>query len=92
MEMLANVSDANERSEGGKTALHRAARDGNEDVVRILIEAGWSVGAKDNFGITPLHEARDERVLKLMLEGKGPRYNYRDTTETTIFSFHCYRT
>jgi len=74
VELLAKVSDANERSEEGKTALHRAARDGNEDVVRILIEAGWSVDARDNFGATPLHEARNERVLKLMLEGRGIRY------------------
>jgi len=74
VKQLAKASDANERSEGGKTALHRAARDGNEDVVRILIEAGWSVGAKDNSGKTPLHEAWNERVLKLMLEGEGLRY------------------
>jgi ankyrin repeat protein len=74
VESLAKASHANERSEGGKTALHRAARDGNEDVVRILIAAGWSVGATDNFGITPLHEAKNERVLKLMLEGRGIRY------------------
>jgi ankyrin repeat protein len=73
-ELLVKVSDANGRSEGGKTALHRAARDGNEEAVRMLMESGWSADVRDSFGITPLHEAENERVLRIMLEGGGIRY------------------
>jgi ankyrin repeat protein len=41
----------------GRTALHYAARLGHEDIMRILIEAGAQVDAKDNDGYTPLLRA-----------------------------------
>ena len=73
VEQLAKFSNVDERGAYGKTALHIAARDSNGDVVRMLIDAGWSPGVRDNFGLTPLHEAKNERVLQLLLKGGGVR-------------------
>jgi ankyrin repeat protein len=38
------------------TALHFATRTKNPAVVKLLIEAGANVNAKDDEGITPLHQ------------------------------------
>lgn len=55
------------------TALHEAARDGNEGIVNDLLEGGASVAAKDVDGRTPLHFAaqggRSQIVQILMLKG-----------------------
>ena len=39
------------------TALHRAAREGRADVVRLLLEEGADPNAPDDSGVTPLHAA-----------------------------------
>ena len=39
------------------TALHLAAASGNNEIVKILLEAGADVNAKDTADITPLHRA-----------------------------------
>lgn len=41
----------------GRTALHVAAYDGNLDAVRLLLQHGARVHAKDRYGRTPLLEA-----------------------------------
>jgi len=42
----------------GRTPLHLACAEGQEAVVRFLLEAGVKVDAKDRWGRTPLDEAR----------------------------------
>jgi hypothetical protein len=43
-----------EKNKYGKTVLHLAAQGGNQAVVRLLVEKGADVNAKDNDGITAL--------------------------------------
>jgi ankyrin repeat protein len=55
----------------GQTPLSRAARRGNEGVVRLLLEAKADIEAKDNYGKTALYEAVDnghEEVVMLLVE------------------------
>jgi ankyrin repeat protein len=54
----------------GETPLHRAAAFGDEEVIRLLLEAGATVDARDSQGDTPLSwaswHARPGSVLKLL--------------------------
>ena len=54
---LLKNSDLNEDVAAGFTALQSAAMFGRETVVRLLLENGASVDAKDEFGWTALHRA-----------------------------------
>ncbi|CAD5116909.1 DgyrCDS5752 [Dimorphilus gyrociliatus] len=46
------------RREAGETPLHKAARKGNEEVVKFCLESDYGdVNARDNAGFTPLHES-----------------------------------
>ena len=51
------VAGCRKKRTGTITPLHQAAQAGDIDKVRILISEGADVNAKDEFGITPLHEA-----------------------------------
>ena len=57
----------------GKTSLHEAAYAGHVDVVRLLIERGADVEAKDATGETPLHcavaQGREACVAELLRSG-----------------------
>ncbi|MCJ1261200.1 Ankyrin-2 [Lobaria immixta] len=53
------------------TALHLAAENGHETVVRLLLEKGVDFEAKNSFGLTALHLAAEgghEAVTRLLLE------------------------
>ncbi len=52
----------NKKWEYGWTALHRACMFGHTDVVRLLIERGANVNAKDVRWRTPAHDAAWSRV------------------------------
>jgi ankyrin repeat protein len=54
----------------GETALHRAARNASEDVVRILIQRGADVTIKNNVGETAADAARHEghEIIANMLD------------------------
>ncbi|XP_020712175.2 transient receptor potential channel pyrexia-like [Athalia rosae] len=41
----------------GRTALHQAVKAGHVEVVRLLVDAGANVDAKDDRGVTPIHLA-----------------------------------
>ncbi|OCK79033.1 ankyrin, partial [Lepidopterella palustris CBS 459.81] len=56
------------------TALHVAARTGNEKIAQLLVEQGADLGAVDENGRTPLHqaaEAGNKAVALLLLEIGG---------------------
>lgn len=64
----------------GCTALHWAARDGNDAVVELLLERGASPNLPTSEGYTPLHfaaeECRTAAVRRLLAAGADP--NLRD--------------
>ena len=62
------------------TWLSRAAAEGQEVVVRLLLEKGAELESKDNYGRTPLSRAAEnghEAVVKLLLE-KGAELESKD--------------
>jgi ankyrin repeat protein len=63
-----------------QTALHLAAGTGNTEVVRLLVEAGANVNAKDKYDITPLYVAAqsspdDAVITYLLANGAQPSLN-----------------
>ena len=54
-----NGSDLNETDEDGITPLHAAARDGNIEIVRFLIELGADKNLPDNKGMLPYDLAKN---------------------------------
>jgi ankyrin repeat protein len=61
----------------GRTALHRACRNGHLEVVKLLVEHGASIEATDNNGMTPFLEAAGGENLNLIryMEEKGSDIN-----------------
>ncbi|RSL74001.1 hypothetical protein CEP53_000596 [Fusarium sp. AF-6] len=54
----------------GRTQLYRAARNGDADQVRSLLEAGVAVDTQDNAGSTPLHAgvtSQNVEIVELLL-------------------------
>ncbi|KAF4629184.1 hypothetical protein G7Y89_g8969 [Cudoniella acicularis] len=69
----------------GRTALHMAALQGHESVVRLLLEKGAEASAKNNEGRTALHIAtcqKHDSVVKVLLE-KGADASAKDNDEQT---------
>lgn len=54
-------------------AIHRAAKDGNLEMVRHLLEQRVTLDSRDDYGLTPLHWAADEgwcEVVQLLISNK----------------------
>ena len=64
------------RDNRGYTPLHLAAKDGNEQICKILLEAGAdpnAYGTRPDYFKAPLHRARAKKVVKLLLKyGSDP--------------------
>ncbi len=60
----------NTRDDRGRTALHRAAEVGSDDIIKLLTENGADINARDNEDNTPLHtaivESRYDAILTLL--------------------------
>ena len=79
-----NGADANIQGRHGKSPLNAAARSGNSEVVRILLEYNLTdINSKDDYGWTPLllasggHNFKDGSTLRLLLE-HGADINVKD--------------
>lgn len=55
--LLSQTADLNKADAQGRTALHRASLEGDEKLVRELIQKGARVDVKDQDGRTPVHLA-----------------------------------
>jgi uncharacterized protein len=55
--LLEHGMDINAAASDGRTALHGAALQGYDDVIKFLVAAGADLGAKDKKGFTPLDTA-----------------------------------
>jgi len=68
----------------GETPLHRAAAFGTEPTIRLLLDAGADVEARDANGDTPLSWAswhlRPDAILRLLLHGDHTLHPERDST------------
>ena len=67
--------------EEGWTPLHYAAREGQAQVVEVLIARGAEIDARDNQGMTPLHWAaeRGQHELAGLLIDAGANMTARDS-------------
>ncbi|MFQ5645687.1 MAG: ankyrin repeat domain-containing protein [bacterium] len=73
----------------GITPLHWAARTGNLEIARLLIERGIEVNARNKNGVTSLHEAAikgDIPMARLLLKS-GARINARDENGKPTIQF-----
>lgn len=74
---LANKKDFT----SGFTALHWAAKHGNEDMANLVANAGADVNTKSHGGYTPLHIAAlhgHQHILDLLVGTYGAKENLRD--------------
>src|SRR5205814_1539407 len=77
--------DTESKDQGGQTALHWAAWNGHEAVVKLLLEKGAEPESKDQDGQTALHRAAEnghKAVVKLLLE-KGAELKSKDQYSLT---------
>ncbi|MDP6439812.1 MAG: ankyrin repeat domain-containing protein [Candidatus Brocadiia bacterium] len=75
----------NERTVGGRTALHGAALMGHSAAAELLLAYGAQVNARDALGKTPLHWAAqygEQEVVGLLLTS-GAEVHVRDTEGRT---------
>jgi len=65
--LLMNGADTNVLDEGGRTPLHVCAeRNTSTSVLKLLIEAGSELNARDSSGKTPLDYARANKRVKVV--------------------------
>ena len=57
--------------------VHQAARDGNLVLLQQMFAAGCSFNVRDDFGMTPLHVAANDRVAEFLI-AKGAFVDARD--------------
>lgn len=79
--LLEHGARVNARDSEGETALLKAARNGQDSAVEVLIRAGADVNVPDSYGRTPLHFAAETLVMKSAeaLLPCGARVNARDS-------------
>jgi ankyrin repeat protein len=86
--LLDNQADVNHQDRNGYSALHFAAQEKNEVVVKILLEAGAQIDIMDIYGNTPLWTAifsakGNNKLVKLCIQAGAnldSLNNYQRTT------------
>jgi ankyrin repeat protein len=68
---------------GSYSALHSASMRGKEAVVRVLLENGADVNAGGYGGETPLHVAKTDEVVRVLLECGAADLDARDDIDRT---------
>ena len=80
--VLLHVTNREHSGEDGINVLHSAARNGNNDIVRLLAEAGRDVNVKDTSGAAPLFYAAGDgwvsAARKLLALGADPWVKDKD--------------
>ena len=81
----AGRSVLNKRNIGGATALHIAARKGNIEIIKILVNNGADLNIKDNEGWTPLMRAASNNNSEIVSEliAKGANANLKNNLGQT---------
>ena len=80
---LENLKDMFNSFDQGKTALHKAAKQGHLKMVKFLILNGASIHAKDyDNGKTPLHMAKTRNIVKFLIK-KGAKVDEKDNLGLT---------
>jgi len=80
----------NQRNYKGRMGLHLAARYGHEAVIKLLLEKGTDIAAKDRGRVTALHEAAKhghEATVRLLLARDNIKVNSKDMDNRTPLSF-----
>ena len=84
LRLINHRADIKAEDEDGRTALHRAAENGHNETVLILVEHGAEVNTKEaKYGQTPLHLAAlngHKAVAQTLLEN-GAKANLKDSDE-----------
>ena len=63
-------------------SIHDAAEGGNIEAVKQQIAAGTDVNAKDEWGVTPLHNAATKEIVELLIAA-GAEVNAKDKRSST---------
>lgn len=77
--------NVNERDRDGRSPLHHACIQGNEDIGDLLLASGADVAPSDDNGMTPLHFAASHNQLKIgkRLLDEGAPVDARDSNGNT---------
>lgn len=81
------VTVVNQKNIGGATSLHIAARNGNVQIAKILIDNGANVNAIDNEGWTPLMRATtsgNSELVGMLLDHGADASKVNSVGETAI--------
>ncbi|KAF2967382.1 hypothetical protein GQX73_g6177 [Xylaria multiplex] len=77
--------DANDIANANQTALHKAAANGRDEIVELLLVKGANINAKDDSGRTALHGAVENKhyeVARRLLDSKS-EVNVGDNSKQT---------
>lgn len=86
--VIENGADVNLMDNGFRSPLLLASSHRNEDVVRILLEKGANVNARNIYGWTPFLAASDPEITQLLID-RGVDCNARDVERVRPSSKAC---
>jgi hypothetical protein len=75
--------DLNTAGSDGRTALHRAAQEANEDLVNVLIDGGADLNVQDDQGRTPIMVAETFTIRRILAYASAD-LKVQDTAGNTV--------